>query len=115
MARQNCRMENQDSHETRRPRRQFSREEKQRHTQAQAASGQSAAAYCRQHELSYGNFLQWQRQSVASTEPLRAVELVAGAARGDVVAEIRFVSGQVLLVQSGCSEKLALGLAKILI
>ena len=107
-------MENQDSQDTRRSRRQYSREEKQRHTEAQRTSGLNAAAYCREHGLSYGNFLNWQRQ-VATGEPFQAVELVAGSPRCEVVAEIRFGRDRVLLVQSGCSEKLAMGLAKALL
>jgi transposase-like protein len=107
-------MENQNTHEPRRTRRRYSREEKQRHTEAQRTSGLNAAAYCREHGLSYGNFLTWQRQ-VATPQAFQAVELVAGNPRGEVVAEIRFGRDRVLLVQSGCSEKLAIGLAKSLL
>ena len=108
-------MENQSSQQRRRTRKKYSREEKQRHIRAQEVSGQSAAAYCREHEVKYGNFLRWQQKEVKCGNALQAVELVTESERGEVVAEIRFGNGQVLLVQSGCSEKLAMGLAKILL
>ena len=42
------------------------------------------------------------------------MELVTGPSRSEPVAEIRFPAGQILLVQAGCSERLAIALTKAL-
>ena len=107
-------MENENQQKSGRPRQHRSREEKQKHLQDQASSGLSAAAYCRQHNLRYGNFLNWQHQVGEPTPSLRPMELITGPARSEPVAEIRFPAGQILLIQAECSERLAIALTKTL-
>lgn len=107
-------MENQNSHESRRARQRYSREEKQRHLLDQAASGLSVTAYCRQHGIRYGNFRNWQRQGSKSTPAFRPMELVAGNESRTAVAEVRFTDGTMLLVREGCTEQMARVLVKVL-
>ena len=107
-------MENQNSHESRRARQRYSREEKQRHILDQAASGLSAAAYCRQHGIGYGNFLNWQRQGSKSTPVFRPIDLVGSSESQTAIAEVRFADGKILLVREGCTEQMARGLVKVL-
>ena len=107
-------MENENFQISRRPRRYYRQEEKQKHIEEQAGSGLSAAAYCRKEGLRYGAFLKWQGTVGEPTASLRPLELVPGTSRPESVAEVRFAGGHTLLVQSGCSQSLALALTKAL-
>jgi len=106
-------MENQKSQEAGNVRRRYSREEKRQHIEDQASSGLSGAAYCREHGLRYGNFLNWQRQGVKASKSFRPIELVSGS-ESHSVAEIRFSDGKILLIREGCTEQMARGLVKVL-
>ena len=109
-------MENENLEQTVRVRRRLSAEEKQGYIEDQASSGMSAAAYCREKGISYGNFRNWQSQrSKTQGTVLRSIQIVGNDRVQGAVAEVRFVQGQVLMVQAGCSEALAVALTKALL
>lgn len=67
------------------------------------ASGESMAAYCRQHELSYAAFVWWRRrlgQAITPVSPLTLIPVVAPTSSGGAIT-IRLPDGVGIEVERG--------------
>ena len=105
-------MENENSQIGKGIRRQYSLQEKQRHLKDRASSGLSIPAYCKQQGIATRRFYYWQSQATSKVPKLRPLDLIPN--KSAMVAEIEFSGGEVLRIQSGCSETMAAALAKVL-